>query len=172
MKRLKSVLNSIMTPFSPRGWLSNILIAIPRIVSGLLLTIDFGASKFGMPWTDSERNLPLFHVASWFPEDVAKFGAPFSLAPWFFAWMGAASEAIGGLFLAVGLGTRVSAFFISCTMLVAIFFQKSGEGVWNMLPAMGFLWVSVYAMVFGSGKIGLDFLLSKKMNKAHTKIAT
>ena len=145
------------------GWTSNILIAVPRIIGGLLLTIDFGSSKFGMPWTDSEKNLSLFQVATWFPEDVAKFGIPFSIGPVFFAWMAAASEAIGGLFLALGFQTRTAAFLIGCTMLVAIFLQKSGEGTWNMLPTMGFLWISIYSIVLGSGKLGLDYLLSKKI---------
>ena len=162
-KKLIDISKKIITPVDIKGWFSNILIAIPRIIGGLLLTIDFGASKFGMPWTDSEKNLSLFQVASWFPEDVAKFGIPFSIAPVFFAWMAAASEAIGGLFLVLGLKTRVAAFLIGCTMLVAIFFQKSGEGIWNMLPAMGFLWISLYSIVLGSGKIGVDYLLSKKI---------
>ena len=164
-KKLIDLSKKIITPVDIKGWISNILIAIPRIIGGLLLTIDFGASKFGMPWTDSEKNLSLFQVASWFPEDVAKFGIPFSIAPVFFAWMAAASEAIGGLFLVLGLKTRVAAFLIGCTMLVAIFFQKSGEGIWNMLPAMGFLWISIYSIVLGSGKIGLDYFLSKKFFK-------
>ena len=163
--RIKQLFKAIITPVAFGGWVSNILIAIPRIIGGLLLTIDFGASKFGMPWTDSEKNLSLFQVAPWFPEDVAKFGIPFSIAPVFFAWMAAASEAIGGLFLVLGLKTRVAAFLIGCTMLVAIFFQKSGEGTWNMLPAMGFLWISIYSIVLGSGKIGFDYLLSKKLFK-------
>ena len=46
-----------------------------------------------------------------------------------------------------------------------IFFQKSGQGTWNMLPAMGFLWISIYSLVLGSGKIGIDYLLSKKFFK-------
>ncbi|HSW55473.1 MAG TPA: DoxX family protein [Ignavibacteriaceae bacterium] len=161
-KKLIELSKKIITPVEIKGWTSNILIAIPRIIGGLLLTIDFGSSKFGMPWTDSEKNLSLFQVAPWFPEDVAKFGLPFSIAPVFFAWTAAASEAIGGLFLAFGFNTRVAAFLIGCTMLVAIFFQKSGEGTWNMLPAMGFLWISIYSVVLGSGKIGIDYLLSKK----------
>lgn len=161
-QKLYQILKIIITPVYIKGWVSNILIAIPRIIGGLLLTIDFGSSKFGMPWTDSEKNLSLFQVASWFPEDVAKFGIPFSIAPVFFAWMAAASEAIGGLFLALGFQTRISSFLIACTMLVAIFFQKFGEGTWNMLPAMGFLWISIYSIVLGSGKVGFDYLLSKK----------
>lgn len=160
---LKKLIRAIIAPYEFDNILIDISTALPRIVCGLLLTIDFGSSKFGMPWTDSEQNLSLFEVASWFPEDVAKFGFPFSLSPWFFAWMGAASEAIGGLFLAFGFKTRIAGFLIACTMLVAIFFQKWEDGTWSMLPAMGFLWVSIYAVLFGSGKIGIDYVISKKL---------
>ena len=84
----------------------------------------FGADKFGMPWTADSQNLKLFEVSAWFPEDVAAFGGIFSIAPVFFAWMGAFSEAVGGLFLMLGLKTRIASFLITCTMLVAIFFPK------------------------------------------------
>jgi len=162
-EKLIDISKKVITPVDIKGWFSNILIAIPRIIGGLLLTIDFGSSKFGMPWSDSEKNLSLFQVAPWFPEDVAEFGVPFSLAPVFFAWMAAASEAIGGLLLVFGFKTRVAGFLIGCTMLVAILFQKWGEGTWQMLPAMGFLWISIYSFVLGSGKIGIDYLLSKRL---------
>ena len=153
-------------PAPVSGWIANIMISIPRVIGGLLLSIDFGSSKFGMPWTDQEQGLALFEIASWFPEDVAQFGVPFSLAPWFFAWMGGASEAIGGLFLMLGFGTRIAAFFIMSTMLVAIFYQKWGEGTWGMLPAMGFLWISIYALVLGSGKLGIDHLIYRIRSKS------
>ena len=150
-----------MKPTVMNNWLSEIGVAIPRIICGLLLTLDFGASKFGMPWTSSEQNLSLFEVAEWFPKDVAEFGGVFALAPVFFAWMGAASEAIGGLFLAIGLQTRLFSFLIMCTMLVAIFCQQWDQGMWGMLPALGFLWVGIYGLVLGSGKLGMDYIISK-----------
>jgi len=158
---MKNILWKLTRPTSFPNFIQDVLIALPRILGGLLLTIDFGGSKFGMPWTDAEAGLHLFQVAAWFPEDVASFGAPFSWAPWFFAWMGAASEAIGGLFLVLGFQTRLSGFFLACTMLVAIFFQKWGGGTWGMLPAMSFLWIAIYAMVLGSGKLGLDYWILK-----------
>ncbi len=110
-QRLKQISKIIITPVDINGWVSNILIAIPRIIGGLLLTIDFGASKFGMPWSDSDKNLSLFQVAPWFPKDVAEFGLPFSLAPVFFAWMAAASETIGGLLLVFGFQNSCCWFF-------------------------------------------------------------
>ena len=76
--------------------------------------------------------------------------------------MGAFSEAVGGLLLALGFKTRLWAFLIMCTMLVAILFQKWGQGTWGMLPAMGFLWISIYSLVLGSGRFGIDYLLFRK----------
>ena len=143
----------------------NLALAIPRILVGLLLAFEFGASKFGMPWSTTPE-MGLFQVADWFPEDVAKFGAPFKWAPGLFAWFAAATEAIGGLFLALGLGTRIWGILISFTMLGAIFLQKWPDVMeygssWPILPALGILWVAIFAMTFGSGKFGLDAVLFK-----------
>ncbi|MEM9647066.1 MAG: DoxX family protein [Bacteroidota bacterium] len=163
---MKPTLRRIIAPYPFDKLATNLGIAIPRILGGLSLCLEFGSPKFGMPWSTTEE-MGLFQVAKWFPEDVAQFGIPFSLAPWLFAWLGAASEAIGGLFLALGLGTRISAFFIAMTMLTAIFLQKWPEAMefgssWPFLPAAGFLWIAIYSLIFGSGKIGLDYLLAKR----------
>ncbi len=161
---MKTILKKITQPTRITNSAAEALLTIPRVVAGLILSIDYGSSKFGMPWTPSENELSLFEVASWFPEDVANFGAPFSWAPVFFAWMGAASEAIGGIFIAFGFQTRIASFFIACTMLTAIFFQKWGGGTWSMLPAMGFLWLSLYLIVLGGGRFSLDNLITKKFS--------
>lgn len=158
---MKKQLLSLLTPTIQSSYLADAILAIPRIFCGYFLAYNFGGSKFGLPWSPGDNDLGLFQVAAWFPEDVAAFGGIFALAPLFFAWMAAASEAIGGLFLLLGLKTRVASFLIMCTMLVAIFFQKWDQGLWGMLPAMGFLWVALYSLVLGSGRFGLDYLLSK-----------
>ena len=166
MKRIKSYLKELSKPIIFEHWYMNFLVTIPRVLGGLMLCFEFGSSKFGMPWSTTDE-LGLFQVANWFPEDVAKFGIPFALAPTSFAWLGAATEAIGGLFLTIGLGTRIWSFLLSVTMLTAIFFQKWPDAVeygssWPLLPAIGFLWISIYSIVIGSGKYGLDYLISKK----------
>ena len=143
-------------------WWQDALLALPRILCGWWLTTDFGASKFGLPWSPPENNLGLFEVAFWFPEDVASYGGIFELFPVFFAWMGAFSEAVGGLFLLLGLQTRLWSLLIICTMLVAVFMQQFSQGLWNMLPALGILWVALYSLVLGSGRFGLDYLIIKK----------
>ncbi|NNF36740.1 MAG: DoxX family protein [Saprospiraceae bacterium] len=169
MTRIKNMIYKLIKPVHIEGNLSNLTLAIPRILCGIFLAGYFGGSKFGMPWTDAEQGLALFQVAEWFPEDVAKFGGLFAMFPLFFAWMGAASEAIGGVFLALGLKTRVASFLIVCTMLTAIFFQKWDDGLWSMLPAMGFLWVAMYNLVLGSGKFGLDYIIARVMNNQSSK---
>ncbi len=155
---MKKLLQPIMMPH----WLQDFLFTIPRVVCGYLLTTDFGAAKFGLPWSPSDNNLGFFEVAFWFPNDVAAYGGIFALFPAFFAWMGAFSEAVGGLFLLFGFQTRIASFLILCTMLVAVFMQQFSNGLWNMLPALGFLWVSLFTTVLGSSRFGIDFLLSKK----------
>lgn len=165
--KIQQVVQQMITPVNQKKWYQDALFAIPRIVGGLLLTIDFGSSKFGMPWSPAEKELGLFEVVDWFPEDVAAYGGIFALAPTFFAWMGAASEAIGGLFWALGFNTKMSSFFIACTMLVAIFMQKWDGGTWGMLPAMGFLWIAIFTVVLGSGRFGLDNLIAKRFKKSN-----
>ena len=164
---MKKLLLKLMKPVLMDHWILDMLTAIPRILCGYALTSSFGSDKFGMPWSPSDRNLDLFEVVYWFPLDVAEFGGLFAMFPIFFAWMGAFSEAVGGMFLALGLQSRVAAFLIACTMLVAIFFQKGGQGLWAVLPALGFLWVSMYTLAIGSGRFGLDYLITKHYLKTY-----
>lgn len=155
---LKKITKPILLPY----WWQDLLTAIPRLVYGYLLAADFGAAKFGLPWSPVDNNLGFFEVAFWFPEDVKSYGGIFALFSVFFAWMGAFSEAVGGIFLVLGLQTRVFSFLIFCTMVVAVFLQQMSNGLWNMLPGMGFLWVALFGTILGSGRFGIDYLLTKK----------
>ncbi|SHE95297.1 putative oxidoreductase [Chryseobacterium takakiae] len=146
-------------------WWQDLLLAIPRIVCGYLLTVDFGAAKFGLPWSPEDNNLKFFEVAYWFPNDVAEYGGIFNMFPAFFAWMGAFSEGVGGIFLLLGLFTRPFAVLIFITMFVAVFFQQFNQGMWNMLPAMGIMWVNLFYIILGSGRFGLDDVIAKKTKR-------
>lgn len=148
----------------PRWW-QDAMLLLPRLICGWWLMTDFGAAKFGLPWSPPEKNLGFFEVAFWFPNDVAEYGGIFKTFPAFFAWMGAFSEAVGGLFLILGFQTRIFSFLILCTMLVAAFIQHAHGELWNKLPALGFAWVAVYCMALGGGRFSIDYLLTKKMKK-------
>jgi putative oxidoreductase len=155
-------MRKITRPFLLPFWWQDLLSAIPRIVCGYLLTANFGADKFGLPWSPADKNLGLFEIAFWFPADVAHYGGIFTQFPVFFAWMAGFSEAVGGIFLLLGFQTRIASFLILATMLGAVFLQQIHQGMWNTLPALGFLWVSVYCLTLGAGRFGLDYLISKK----------
>lgn len=159
------MIKRIFTPIQMPFWWQDLLFAIPRIVCGYLLTSDFGAAKFGLPWSPADNNLKFFEVAFWFPNDVAEYGGIFAMFPAFFAWMGAFSEAVGGIFLLLGLFTRPFAVLVFMTMFVAVFFQQMNQGVWNMLPAMGIMWVSLFYIILGSGRFGLDYIIAKKLTR-------
>jgi putative oxidoreductase len=159
----KIFLNLIQSPF-PTLWSQNLVLAIPRVFYGYLLAVMFGAPKFGMPWSDPEKKLGLFEVAFWFPDDVSAFGGIFALFPAFWAWMAAFSEAVGGIFWIFGLGTKPISFLVFCTMFVAAFFQQMSNGIWNMLPSLGILFISLFYLVFGPGKFSLDYLITNKFN--------
>lgn len=161
MKLLQKITKPILLPH----WWQDLLLTIPRIVCGFLLTSSFGAAKFGLPWSPPDNNLGFFEVAFWFPKDVASYGGIFAIAPAFFAWMGAFSEAVGGIFLVLGFQTRIASFLIFSTMMVAIFAQQINNGMWNMLPALGFLWVSLFTLMLGSGRFGIDYLITKNKSK-------
>jgi putative oxidoreductase len=150
-KIMKTLLLKILTPVYTSTWYSDLLLAIPRVVGCYFLAVNFGGSKFPTP--------------DWFVQDVAKFGGAFALFPTFFAWAAVLAETFGGAMLVLGLGTRLAGLVVTCTMLVAIFFQKWGGEVWEMLPAMGFLWIGLHAIVMGSGRFGLDHFISKNISK-------
>lgn len=162
---MKKIIYQLLRPSIQSSVYQEILLFIPRVVCGYLLTVDFGAAKFGLPWSPEEKNLGLFEVAFWFPSDVAHYGGVFAMFPALLAWLGAFSEAVGGLALLLGFQTRLFSLLIACTMLVAIFAQQFEAGLWNMLPALGFLWVAMTHMALGSGRFGLDYLLTLRLKK-------
>ncbi len=158
---MKKILIKLIRPVKMPYRVQDLILLFPRIICGYLLTSNFGAAKFGMPWSPPDNNLGLFEVAFWFPNDIAAYGGIFSKFPAFFAWTGAFAEAVGGLFLIFGLGTRIWSFLVICTMLVAMFMQQFHQGLWNMMPAMGFLWIGIFYMITGSGRYGIDNLIYK-----------
>lgn len=148
---MKTIFAKIISPVYTSHRYTDLLLALPRMIGCYFLAVNFGGSKFPCP--------------DWFIQDVTKYGFPF---PAFFAWAAVLAETFGGALLVIGLGTRIAGFMVMCTMLVAIFFQKWGGEVWEMLPAMGFLWISIYAVVMGSGRFGIDYLIAKDYFKSST----
>ncbi len=157
---MKKILLKITKPIKP-NWALELALAIPRVVYGYLLTVNFGSSKFGLPWSPADKNLGFFEVAFWFPNDIANYGGIFALLPVFFAWMAAFSEAVGGLAWVLGFQTRLFSFLILCTMLVVVFIHLIQYGFLNMLPGMVIMWIAILILIMGSGRFCIDYLITK-----------
>jgi putative oxidoreductase len=76
-------------------------------------------------------------------------------------------EFVGGLCLILGLGTRIFAFLLSCTMVVALitadkadFIAKFPSSV-SDVTSFTFLVFLVWLVLYGPGPISLDWFLSK-----------
>jgi len=74
MIQLKSFLKLLITPVIQNHWFTDLTFFIIRFFCGLMLSLSFGADKFGVPWTADSQHLNLFEVAAWFPEDVKAYG--------------------------------------------------------------------------------------------------
>jgi putative oxidoreductase len=111
-----------------------------------------------------------------FVDGVASLGFP---APFIMAWISALTEALGGILLTVGLGTRVAAAFIAFNMGVAAFGRHHGHqqilaslGLISVTPeqleawgrfesALIFMIVALALALTGAGRISLDHLFSR-----------
>jgi putative oxidoreductase len=79
-------------------------------------------------------------------------------------------EFIAGLFLIIGLGTRIFAFLLGCTMFVALLtadggtlVQKFHEDVSTITDVTSFTYLLflIWLVLYGPGPISIDYFLSK-----------
>ena len=119
-------------------------LALLRIYAGIALAFAHGINK--LPPSDA------------FIERAGTFGFPI---PVLFAWSAAFSEFIGGIFLAIGLFTRISSFFIICTMLTALIFVHWSDPFARQELPFFFLFTAIAFLLKGSGDWSLDAFLRK-----------
>ncbi len=138
---LKKILFGGESGLSP---LANAGLTLLRIFAGAALAFSHGIGK--MPPSDG------------FIEGTARIGFPL---PAVFAWAAALSEFLGGLFLALGLFTRVSSFFIAVTMLVALLGVHRADPFQKQELAFLYLFIALAFMLKGSGDWSMDSFLRK-----------
>lgn len=97
-----------------------------------------------------------------FTEGVAKLGFP---APDFFAWASALTEFIGGILIALGLGTRVAAFFVFINMSVAVFIRHAPDPFDVKEKALAYWTVAMAIVLMGPGFFSVDRLIFKRGKK-------
>jgi putative oxidoreductase len=82
-------------------------------------------------------------------------------APLVFAWAAAFAEFFGGIFLAIGLFTRVSSFLIACTMLTALIGVHWADPFARKELAFLYFFVALAFLLKGAGDWSIDRLLRK-----------
>jgi len=133
---------------------SSTLITLPlRIVLGIVMIGHGGQKVLGL-W--GGQGFKAF-IAGTTP-------FPFMRPAWL--WLGAAalSEFVGGILVALGLLTRVGAFFIACTMITAIAGVHWPNGLFSAnrgyeLP-LSLLGIALALLISGGGQASVDKALS------------
>lgn len=93
-----------------------------------------------------------------FATGVEKLGFP---APELFAWAAALSELAGGILIALGLYTRVSAVFVASTMFVAAFMRHIDDPFGRQELPITYLCIGIALMIAGSGRFSLDNMIRR-----------
>ena len=76
--------------------------------------------------------------------------------PVVFAWAAGFAEFVGGAFLALGFLTRVSSFFIVCTMLTALLGVHRADPFGKQELAFLYLFIALAFMFKGAGDWSID----------------
>jgi putative oxidoreductase len=109
------------------------------------------------------HGLPKFAKLDAFAAGLARDGVPM---PELMAHLAALTEFVGGFLIALGLLTRPAALGLVITMCVAAFVRHIDDPFSKMefalLYALGFLAL----LVAGPGRLSLDALISKKLDRA------
>lgn len=116
-----------------------------RLWFGLVLALGHGLPKLGR--------------LEGFVEGVAKMGLP---APALMAYAAVGAELVGGLMLALGLLTRLSAVPVAITMLVAAFLRHASDPWMKKEFALAYAAAALVLFVTGGGRFSLDALLFGK----------
>ena len=136
-----------------RNWLFGTVLSGPFSAQLGLLVIRAGIGlmmAFSHGWGK-------FKIIDEFAAGVGKLGFPI---PTFFAWAAALSEFLGGLLLALGLLTRPAAAMLLVTMLVAAFGQHASDPLRVKEMALLYATFALGFLLIGSGRFGVDALLS------------
>lgn len=99
-------------------------------------------------------------------EGLTTMGMPM---PTLLAWLAALSEFAGGILIALGLGTRVAAFFVFITMSVAAFIAHKNDPFQVKELALLFWTISGALVMTGGGCYSLDALFCCKKGKEPEK---
>jgi len=123
-------------------WINGLVVV--RVFAGLLI-MKYGKVLFSS--TEMQGQLDFF-------ENVIKFPAPY-----FLAYLAKGTEFFGGLFLALGLFTRLVALMLATTMFVATFIANNGKFWSDAEVSFMYMLLFLTFSFAGPGKWSLDYWL-------------
>ena len=128
---------------SDRGVATSAGLFVLRVFAGLAMAFGHGMGK--VPPSDK------------FIEGVGNMGFP---APVAMAWVAGLSEFAGGILLALGLATRLSAASVAATMVVAAFIRHAADPFGDREMALLYLAISLLFVFRGAGSWSIDALIA------------
>lgn len=142
-----------------------VLYALFRFHIGLSIALGAGLSKvfhkINEKGDDSWDNLA-FGVGDWFVNQVNDIGFTL-ISPTFWAYLAVYGEFIGGLLLAIGLFSRISAIQLAFQFFVVAFvWYNDPYPFGGMYYQQLLFWGFALASVKGGGLYSVDYLLLKK----------
>ena len=118
---------------------ANAGLTLLRIFAGIALMMAHGRGKIPPPEGLITR--------------AGEIGFP---VPALFAWAAGLSEFVGGAFLALGLLTRVSSFFIACVMVTALIGVHWTDPFQRQELAFLYLFIAIAFLLRGAGDWSID----------------
>lgn len=132
------------------GGLTDLGLLVLRLLAGL------GIARHGYPKVFEAGKI------EGLTQSAREMGFP---VPVLFAWAAALSELLGGVLLALGLGARVAAFFVLCTMSTAAFIHHRADPIGTKELALLYWAVALALMLTGPGAISMDRVLGRERGK-------
>ena len=116
----------------------------------LLMRVWLGVAMMTHGWPKVSGNMVRFTAG------VNEMGFP---APEVFAWVAALTEFVGGLLIALGLGTRINAVLIALTMFVAAFIRHAPDPFGRKELPITYIVMAIAILILGPGRYALDRLI-------------
>ncbi|MBC8084238.1 MAG: DoxX family membrane protein [Hymenobacter sp.] len=141
----------------------------PADVALLLFRLHLGLSiALGAGWGKLSTLTGVGGPPDWFVQQVAGLGFT-QPSPYLWAWLACWGELVGGLLLALGLLTRLSALQLAFQFFVIAFlWYDKPEFLVGMYYQQLFFWAFVLVTVVGGGRYSLDYWLLQRSGSART----
>lgn len=143
--KLPNVIGRNLHEILVKPWAKDIPGVIARLALGALL-IHHGATK-------------VFGGVSGLSDHLASLGWPLATLQ---AYLASYTEFLGGVFLVVGLFTRLSAIFNVGLFAIIVFIFHGADAFSDKEPGLMFLVLSFVVLLSGPGRLSVDYHLFKK----------